>query len=401
LTRRAARHTSIRQPEDNYVDGTTSSLAPAIRAGKEDLAFANDTRAPGVLEQAYREMLSPRMIGVALTVLVGVIAMFTVIGPVSTLETLAAHRRLAYFALCVCLSSPICYSKSVLTLYFMRSRSSRTITLALVGATLAAAVPVTGIVSSIEMLLRPAYFRALVAPTPVASLLKHYLMVTAVMLSSSFLNHYIVCQRVRLNAARASFVSVERTAVPAPGRAGADAAEHDAEDSAVARGAADTGAVRAPAALETSSTVAERTPDTVVEVASSPEPSRAGAATGPQFITAGAPPALCERLPRRLGCDLIYITVDDHYVEAHTPAGSAIVLLPFSAAIADLGDRGLQVHRSYWASFRHMRRLVRKEARTYLHLTGGTEIPVSRTYLAAVRTAVSGSETAGPTNPVE
>ena len=67
----------------------------------------------------------------------------------------------------------------------MRSRSPRTITLALVGATLAAAVPVAGIVSSIEMLLRPAYFRALVAPTPVASLLKHYLMVTAVMLSST------------------------------------------------------------------------------------------------------------------------------------------------------------------------------------------------------------------------
>ena len=67
----------------------------------------------------------------------------------------------------------------------------------------------------------------------------------------------------------------------------------------------------------------------------------------------------------------------------------------FSAAIADLGNRGLQVHRSYWASHRHMRRLVRKEARTYLHLTGGKEIPVSRTYLAAVRATLSASETAG------
>ena len=93
--------------------------------------------------------------------------------------------------------------------------------------------------------------------------------------------------------------------------------------------------------------------------------------------------------------------MDDHYVEAHTPTGSAIVLMRFSAAIADLGTHGLQVHRSYWASYRHMRRLVRKEARTYLHLTGGKEIPVSRTYLAAVRTAVSDSENAGPANPVE
>ena len=240
------------------MDGTTSSLAPAIRAGEDDLAFANATRAPGVLEQAYREMLSPRMIRVALTVLVGVIAVFTIIGPVSTLETLALHRRLAYFALCVCLSCPICYSKSVLTLYFMRSQSPQTITVALLGATLAAAVPVTGIVSSIEMLLRPAYFRALVAPTPVASLLKHYLMVTAVMLSSSFLNHYIVCQRVRLSAARATAVSVERNAVPASaaaaGRTGGDPGERGAgQSAAVTHGGVNTGAARAPAALDTSS----------------------------------------------------------------------------------------------------------------------------------------------------
>ena len=44
----------------------------------------------------------------------------------------------------------------------------------------------------------------------------------------------------------------------------------------------------------------------------------------------------------------VHIPVDDHYVEAHTSAGSAIVLIRFSAAIADLGDHGLQVHRSYW-----------------------------------------------------
>jgi DNA-binding LytR/AlgR family response regulator len=39
-----------------------------------------------------------------------------------------------------------------------------------------------------------------------------------------------------------------------------------------------------------------------------------------------------------------------------------------------------------------MRRLVRKEARTYLHLTGGHEIPVSRTYLSAVRAALSDAD---------
>ena len=54
-------------------------------------------------------------------------------------------------------------------------------------------------------------------------------------------------------------------------------------------------------------------------------------------------------------------------------------------AVDALGGLGMQVHRSYWASFKHMRRLVRREGRMLLRLTDGREVPVSRPYLKAVR----------------
>ena len=60
----------------------------------------------------------------------------------------------------------------------------------------------------------------------------------------------------------------------------------------------------------------------------------------------------------------------------------------FADAVAELSDHGLQVHRSYWAARRYLKRLVQKNGRTVLRLTNGQESPVSRTYLTAVRAAV-------------
>ena len=54
-------------------------------------------------------------------------------------------------------------------------------------------------------------------------------------------------------------------------------------------------------------------------------------------------------------------------------------------AVAELGDQGLQVHRSFWVANRHVTELFRREGRTVVQVTGGMEVPVSRTFLAAVR----------------
>ena len=89
-----------------------------------------------------------------------------------------------------------------------------------------------------------------------------------------------------------------------------------------------------------------------------------------------------------LGEDIVYLGVSGHYLNVVTTAGSHPVLMRLSDAVAALGGRGMRVHRSYWVAFRHLTGTVRRDARTLVCVTGGEEVPVSRTYAAAVRAAV-------------
>ncbi|MYE10182.1 MAG: LytTR family transcriptional regulator [Gammaproteobacteria bacterium] len=95
-----------------------------------------------------------------------------------------------------------------------------------------------------------------------------------------------------------------------------------------------------------------------------------------------------DRLPPMLGEDIVYLGVSGHYLNVVTTAGSHPVLMRLSDAVAALGGRGMRVHRSYWVAFRHLTGTVRRDARTLVCVTGGEEVPVSRTYAAAVRAAV-------------
>ena len=89
------------------------------------------------------------------------------------------------------------------------------------------------------------------------------------------------------------------------------------------------------------------------------------------------------RLPDDVSRDVIYLKVDDHYVEVHTTGGSCLLLMNFGSAVADLGGLGMQVHRSYWIARGHVTATVRRDGRTMLRVTGGDLVPVSRTYLQA------------------
>ena len=107
--------------------------------------------------------------------------------------------------------------------------------------------------------------------------------------------------------------------------------------------------------------------------------ARPGLAPGARFL---------DRLPERLGRDLIYLKTADHYVEAVTAEGSTLVLMRFVDAVAELdGAGGLRVHRSYWVANRHVTGSARRHGRTTLRLSGDHEVPVSRTYIAAARAA--------------
>ena len=103
------------------------------------------------------------------------------------------------------------------------------------------------------------------------------------------------------------------------------------------------------------------------------------------------PRALLRLLPQGLGTDLIYIKSEDHYLEVRTTVGSSLIKMRFSDAVAELGDRRVQVHRSYWVANGHVARSVRSGKRTLLRLTGDHKVPVSVTYLPAVRAMLARS----------
>ncbi len=102
----------------------------------------------------------------------------------------------------------------------------------------------------------------------------------------------------------------------------------------------------------------------------------------------GAPPAFLSRLPAHLGTDILHLRMQDHYVEAHTARGRELVLLRFRDALRELeGLDGLQVHRSHWVARKAVAGTARRGGRTFLRLTNGAEVPVSRSHVATLRSA--------------
>ncbi len=94
------------------------------------------------------------------------------------------------------------------------------------------------------------------------------------------------------------------------------------------------------------------------------------------------------RLPPGLGRDLIALEMEDHYVRAHTSAGSALVLIPLHQAIAELrAIPGLRVHRSWWVACGAMAGAIQDGRNLRLRLANGSDAPVSRANVAAVRAA--------------
>ncbi len=100
----------------------------------------------------------------------------------------------------------------------------------------------------------------------------------------------------------------------------------------------------------------------------------------------GEPPPFLARLPARLGSELLHLRMQDHYVEASTAKGSELILLRFRDALGEVsGLDGMQVHRSHWVARAAVVRAVRQEGRTTLELVNGTNVPVSRSFLPALK----------------
>ena len=107
---------------------------------------------------------------------------------------------------------------------------------------------------------------------------------------------------------------------------------------------------------------------------------------------AAPPPAedspLLAALPRRLGREVIRLRMQDHYVEVHTPLGHELVLMRFRDALQEVaGMDGMQVHRSHWVARRAVATVRQHQGRTELRLRDGALVPVSRSFLPALRSA--------------
>ena len=109
--------------------------------------------------------------------------------------------------------------------------------------------------------------------------------------------------------------------------------------------------------------------------------------------------ALLDRLPPRLGRELIALQMEDHYVRAHTPLGSDLLLMPIGQAVEALTEvDGLRVHRSWWVARSAVKGVAWHGRNLRLVLSGGLEAPVSRAQVASLRTAgwIGAEETADP-----
>lgn len=96
------------------------------------------------------------------------------------------------------------------------------------------------------------------------------------------------------------------------------------------------------------------------------------------------PPAFSrflDRLPEKLGRDLVSLSMHDHYIEAVTSQGKAMLHLKFSDALEELQDYpGTRIHRSHWIA-KHAVVGVEKRGRSIVAIMqDDRELPVSDTY---------------------
>lgn len=117
-------------------------------------------------------------------------------------------------------------------------------------------------------------------------------------------------------------------------------------------------------------------------------PTAARAADLPPAPTGVEGSPFLRRIPAKLGPNLLFLEMEDHYLRVHTDLGSDLILFRLSDALAEIdSELGRQVHRSYWVARRAVASIERRGHRTSLVLSNGARVPVSRTYLPALRRA--------------
>jgi DNA-binding LytR/AlgR family response regulator len=103
---------------------------------------------------------------------------------------------------------------------------------------------------------------------------------------------------------------------------------------------------------------------------------------------APAPKFLARLPPRLAGADLYAVEAEDHYLRLHTSQGQDLILMRLGDAIDELeGLEGAQTHRSWWVAKAAVAGAERLDGRAVLTLRDGAEVPVSRGFAKALRSA--------------
>ena len=96
-------------------------------------------------------------------------------------------------------------------------------------------------------------------------------------------------------------------------------------------------------------------------------------------------PAILRRLPHHARGDILCLSMEDHYVRVHTTRGSALLLMRFSDAIAELETTpGLRVHRSWWVAAKAVAEVERSARSIKVRLVNDLRAPVSQPYVQAL-----------------
>lgn len=90
-------------------------------------------------------------------------------------------------------------------------------------------------------------------------------------------------------------------------------------------------------------------------------------------------------LPGIVGTDIVAVSSDLHYLNVWTAAGRSTVLGSLRDVVADLGDTGMQVHRSHWVAHAHVRRIVGTANNASCILSNELRVPISRRRWKSVR----------------
>ena len=100
-------------------------------------------------------------------------------------------------------------------------------------------------------------------------------------------------------------------------------------------------------------------------------------------------PKFLARLPARLASAEVYaVEAEDHYLRLHTSKGQDLILMRMADAIEELkGLEGAQTHRSWWVARAAVAHAERQDGRAVLTLKDGAEVPVSRGFAKALRSA--------------